>query len=207
MADKIPVYGELDCRTAENIIADAEQIRYDATKNVKEVIDDKMSNPSNTGTVGQVLKKTVSGSEWADESGGGDAGITTIKYTTSVFTGSKDLEVLGTREVTLKLYPFSANNTTLSDVLELYGTGLIGSEVTSATLTYKHSNGQDIYLDVIKCAITREENTFKRIIRVTYRYITEVTSPSAASSALSNKTYETVFYEEDNTSFTYVDIA
>ena len=36
MADKIPIYGELDCRTAENIIADATQIRYDATKNVKE---------------------------------------------------------------------------------------------------------------------------------------------------------------------------
>lgn len=40
MADKIPVYGELDCRTAENIIADAEQIRYDATKNVKEKIEE-----------------------------------------------------------------------------------------------------------------------------------------------------------------------
>ena len=38
MADKIPVYGELDCRTAENIIADAEQIRYDTTKNVKEAM-------------------------------------------------------------------------------------------------------------------------------------------------------------------------
>ena len=108
----------------------------------------------------------------------------------------------------MKLYLFSVNRTTLSEILELYGTGLIGSEVTSATLTYKNGNGQDIYLDVIKCAITREEDTFKRIIRVTYRYITEVTSPSApASSALSNKTYETVFYEEDNTSFTYVDIA
>lgn len=40
MADKIPVYGELDCRTAENIIADAEQIRYDTTKNVKEKIEE-----------------------------------------------------------------------------------------------------------------------------------------------------------------------
>lgn len=206
MADKIPVYGELDCRTAENIIADAEQIRYDTTKNVKKAIDGKMSNPSNTGTVGQVLKKTSTGSEWQNESGGDAGGISSIKYTTSVFTASKDLEVLGTRETTLKLYLFSANKTTLSDILDQYGTGLIGSEVTSATLSYKHSNGLDIYFDVIKCAITREEDTFKRIIRVTYRYITEVTGPGGGK-ALSNQTYETVFYEEDNTSFTYVDIA
>lgn len=40
MADKIPIYGELDCRTEENIIADATQIRYDATKTVKEKIAD-----------------------------------------------------------------------------------------------------------------------------------------------------------------------
>lgn len=40
MADKIPIYGELDCRTSENIIADAEQIRYDATKNVKAKIEE-----------------------------------------------------------------------------------------------------------------------------------------------------------------------
>ena len=39
MADKIPVYGELDCRTSENIIADAEQIRYNDT-NVKEKIEE-----------------------------------------------------------------------------------------------------------------------------------------------------------------------
>ena len=205
MADKIPVYGELDCRTAENIIADAEQIRYDDSNNVKGAIDGKMSNPSNAGTVGQVLKKTSTGSEWADESGGG-TGISSIKYTTSVFTGSKDLEVLGTREVTLKLYLFSANNTTLSDILDLYGTGLIGSEVTYATLSYKHRNGLDIYFDVIKCAITREKNTFKRIIRVTFRIITEVTGPTGTTAFLNN-TYETVFYEDDNTSFTYVNIA
>lgn len=82
MADKIPVYGELDCRTAENIIADAEQIRYDDTKNVKEKIDDKMSNPSNTGTIGQVLKKTATGSEWADESGGEITDNTVMDNTT-----------------------------------------------------------------------------------------------------------------------------
>ena len=46
MADKIPVYGELDCRTAENIIADAEQIRYDTTKNVKEKIAEIESSSS-----------------------------------------------------------------------------------------------------------------------------------------------------------------
>lgn len=40
MAQKIPIYGELDCRTAENIIADAEQIRYSDSKNVKEAIDE-----------------------------------------------------------------------------------------------------------------------------------------------------------------------
>lgn len=40
MADKIPIYGELDCRTIENIIADAKQIRYDTTKNVKEKIEE-----------------------------------------------------------------------------------------------------------------------------------------------------------------------
>ena len=82
MADKIPVYGELDCRTSENIIADAEQIRYDTTKNVKEAMDDKMSNPSNPGTIGQVLKKTASGSEWADESGGGTTDNTVMDNTT-----------------------------------------------------------------------------------------------------------------------------
>lgn len=48
MADKIPVYGELDCRTAENIIADAEQIRYSDSKNVKEAIDE-LSGGSGTG--------------------------------------------------------------------------------------------------------------------------------------------------------------
>lgn len=80
MAQKIPVYGELDCRTAENIIADAEQIRYSDSKNVKEAIDDKMSNPSNTGTVGQVLKKTATGSEWADTSGGGITGFSYCSF-------------------------------------------------------------------------------------------------------------------------------
>lgn len=205
MADKIPVYGELDCRTSENIIADAEQIRYDTTKNVKEAIDDKMSNPSNTGTIGQVLKKTASGSEWQNESGGG-TGISTIKYTTSVFTGSKDLGAYGTHEATLKLYLFSANKTTLSGVLRQYGTDVNGNEVTSATLTYKNGNGEDKYLDVIKCVIAREEDTFKRIIRVTFRIITEVTG-STGTGAFLNNTYETVFYEDDNTSFTYVDIA
>ena len=136
----------------------------------------------------------------------GDAGITSIKYTTSVFTGSKDLGAFGTKEATLTLHLFSVNKTTLSEILEQYGTGLIGSEVTSATLTYKNGNGKDEYLDVIKCAITREEDTFKRIIRVTFRIITEVTGPNGVGAFLNN-TYETVFFEEDNTSFTYVDIA
>lgn len=49
MADKIPIYGELDCRTEENIIADATQIRYDATKTVKEKIADL-----ETGGTGEV---------------------------------------------------------------------------------------------------------------------------------------------------------
>lgn len=205
MADKIPVYGELDCRTAENIIADAEQIRYDTTKNVKEAIDDKMSNPSNTGIVGQVLKKTASGSEWQNESGG-DTGITSIKYTTSVFTGSKDLGAIGTHEATLKLYLFSANKTTLSAVLRQYGADINGNEVTSATLTYKNGNGEDKYLDVIKCVIAREGDSLNRIIRVTFRIIDNVVGPGGGTAFLNN-TYETVFYEEDNTSFTYVDIA
>lgn len=206
MADKIPVYGELDCRTAENIIADAEQIRYDDTKNVKEKIDDKMSNPSNTGTIGQVLKKTASGSEWQNESGGDGGGITSIKYTTSVFTGSKDLGALGTNEATLKLFLFSANKTALSAVLRQYSTDVNGSEVTSATLTYKNGNGEDKYLDVIKCVIAREAGSLKRIIRVTFRIITNVTGPGGETAFLNN-TYETVFYEDDNTSFTYKDIA
>ena len=49
MADKIPVYGELDCRTAENIIADAEQIRYDTTKNVKEKIEELVTGGGDGG--------------------------------------------------------------------------------------------------------------------------------------------------------------
>lgn len=205
MADKIPVYGELDCRTAENIIADAEQIRYDTTKNVKEAIDDKLSNPSNTGTIGQVLKKTASGSEWQNESGGGDAGITSIKYTTSVFTGSKDIGPFGTKEATLKLHLFSANKTTLSAVLRDYGDDVNGSEVTSATLSYKGGNGNDNYVEVIKCVIAREADSFKRIIRVTYRIIEEMVGPENVKFLINN-TYETVFYEDDNTSFTYKDI-
>lgn len=51
MADKIPVYGELDCRTSENIIADAEQIRYDATKNVKAKIEELENNGGGGNTV------------------------------------------------------------------------------------------------------------------------------------------------------------
>lgn len=70
MAQKIPIYGELDCRTAENILADSEQIKYNNT-NVKEELASKMKEPSNIGTVGQVLKKTETGSEWQNESGGG----------------------------------------------------------------------------------------------------------------------------------------
>lgn len=54
MADKIPVYGELDCRTAENIIADAEQIRYDTTKSVKE----KIAEIENSGGGGGVDEDT-----------------------------------------------------------------------------------------------------------------------------------------------------
>ena len=65
MADKIPVYGELDCRTAENIIADAEQIRYNATKNVKEKIEELETGGSGGGvdedtfnnTTGRILQQ------------------------------------------------------------------------------------------------------------------------------------------------------
>lgn len=69
MAQKIPIYGELDCRTAENILADAEQIKYYGT-NVKNALELKMAEPLNEGTVGQVLKKTATGSKWENESGG-----------------------------------------------------------------------------------------------------------------------------------------
>lgn len=203
MADKIPVYGELDCRTAENIIADAEQIKYNNT-NVKEELASKMKEPSNTGTVGQVLKKTASGSEWAD--GSGETGITSIKYTTSIFTAQKDLGAIGTKEATLKLYLFSANKTTLSAVLRQYGTDVNGNDVTSATLTYKNGNGEDKYLEVIKCVIAREGDSFKHIIRVTFRIIEEMKSSEGVRFLLNN-VYETVFFEDDNTSFTYVEIA
>lgn len=65
MADKIPVYGELDCRTSENIIADAEQIRYDTTKNVKEKIAEIETGGSGGGvdedtfnnTTGRILQQ------------------------------------------------------------------------------------------------------------------------------------------------------
>ena len=69
MANKIPIYGELECRTAENIIADAEQIKYYDT-NVKTALELKMAEPLNEGTVGQILKKTSVGSEWQNESCG-----------------------------------------------------------------------------------------------------------------------------------------
>lgn len=136
----------------------------------------------------------------------GDAGITSIKYTTSVFTGSKDIGPYGTKEATLKLYLFSVNKTTLSAVLRQYGTDTNGSEVTSATLSYKSGNGKDNYVEVIKCVIAREVESLKRIIRVTYRIIEEITGPDGVKFLL-NDTYETVFYEDDNTSFKYEDIA
>lgn len=49
MASKIPIYGELECRTAENIIADAEQIKYDDTKNVKAKIEELENNGGGGG--------------------------------------------------------------------------------------------------------------------------------------------------------------
>ena len=111
--------------------------------------------------------------------------------------------IFGSQEATLKLYLFSSTKTTLSAVLRQYGA--YGNEVTSATLSYKN-NGEDKYLDVIKCVIEREKDSFKYIIRVTFRIITEVTGPTE-TTAFFNKTYETVFYEDDNTSFKYEDIA
>ena len=183
MADKIPVYGELDCRTAENIIADAEQIRYDTTKNIKEKIEELENNGG----------------------GGGGGGIPTIKYTTSVFVGLKDIGPFGTKNATLKLYLFSVNRTTLSDVLRQYSIDVIGNEVTSATLSYKDGDDNDNYVEVIKCVIAREESSPNMIIRVTYRIIEEMVGSENVKFLLNN-TYETVFYESDNVSFTYRDI-
>lgn len=118
MAQKIPVYGELDCRTAENIIADAEQIRYSDSKNVKEAINDKMSNPSNTGTVGQVLKKTATGSEWKNESGG------TVK---KIYSHSIRATLTGTGLEGGILYISILNNdnTPISAVSDIVGTKII----------------------------------------------------------------------------------
>lgn len=59
MADKIPIYGELDCRTAENIIANAKQIRYDATKNVKEKIEEIETSGGGGGVDETTFNKTT----------------------------------------------------------------------------------------------------------------------------------------------------
>ena len=61
MADKIPIYGELDCRTAENIIADAKQIRYDATKNVKEKIEEIETSGGGGGVDKEKFDSTTAG--------------------------------------------------------------------------------------------------------------------------------------------------
>ena len=46
----------------------------------------KFDKPSNTGTTGQVLKKTASGSEWANESGGGGASVVAEQHR-NIFRG------------------------------------------------------------------------------------------------------------------------
>lgn len=69
MADKIPIYGELDCRTEENIIADATQIRYDATKNVKEKIEELETGGGGGGITGF----TYCTFSWAKQDSASDA--------------------------------------------------------------------------------------------------------------------------------------
>ena len=58
----------------------------------------KFDKPSNAGTTGQVLKKTLGGSAWADESGGGGASVVAEQHA-NIFRG----QYLGT-EVTADQY-------------------------------------------------------------------------------------------------------
>lgn len=117
MAQKIPIYGELDCRTAENIIADSTQIRYKGL-NVENAIDERMRIPLNEGTVGQVLKKTTYGSEWQNESGG------TVQ---KVYAHSIRANIAGTGLESGILYISILNNdnTPISAVSDIVGTKII----------------------------------------------------------------------------------
>lgn len=117
MAQKIPIYGELDCRTAENIIADSKQIRYKGL-NVENAIAEKMAMPLNEGTVGQVLKKTTYGSEWQNESGG------TVKkiYAHSIRT---TLSGTGLESGILYISILNNDNTPISAVSDIVGTKII----------------------------------------------------------------------------------
>ena len=117
MAQKIPIYGELDCRTAENILADAEQIRYYGT-NVKTELELKMAEPLNKGTVGQVLKKTATGSKWEDESGGTVQKIYAHSIHTTI-TGT------GLEGGILYISILNNDNTPISAVSDIVGTKII----------------------------------------------------------------------------------
>ena len=52
--------------------------------------DANAPHPSNAGSAGQVLKKTETGTEWADESGGSSSTTQTITLLTSGWTQSGD---------------------------------------------------------------------------------------------------------------------
>ena len=50
--------------------------------------DANAPHPSNAGSAGQVLKKTETGTEWADESGGGSSTTQTLTLLTSAWAQS-----------------------------------------------------------------------------------------------------------------------